>query len=70
LYPNYLIVLNFPGWLVCMIFDPRESPPQLATKLTGMLIPILSGLFWTLLVLLFVKLWKIFEGYVHKPANS
>jgi hypothetical protein len=27
-------VLNFPGWLVVMIFDPRESPMLPATRLT------------------------------------
>jgi hypothetical protein len=62
-------VLNFPGWLVIMIFDPRESPKPPATKLTDTLIPIVSGLFWTLLVLLFVKLWRIFAGFVHKTAK-
>jgi glucuronate isomerase len=63
-------VLNFPGWLVVMIVDPRESPMLPATKLTDTLIPILSGLFWALLVLLFVKLWRIFGGCVHKSAKS
>ncbi len=63
-------VLNFPGWLVVTIFDPRESPMQPATKLTDILIPILSGLFWTLLALLLVKLWRIFRGHIHKPAKS
>ena len=62
-------VLNFPGWLVVMICDPRESQAQLATRLTDVLIPILSGLFWTLLAVLFVKLWRIFGGYVQKPAR-
>jgi hypothetical protein len=63
-------LLNFPGWLVFMIFDPRESPAHLATKVTDTLIPTLSGIFSTLLALLLMKLWRIFRGYVHKPANS
>jgi hypothetical protein len=62
-------VLNFPGWLVVMIFAPRESPAHLATKLTDTLIPILSGLFWAMLALLLMKLRRIFRGYVHKPAD-
>ena len=63
-------VLNFPGWLLVMICDPRESPAHLATRLTDTLIPMLSGLFWTLPVLLLMKLCKIFRGRVHKPAKS
>jgi hypothetical protein len=63
-------LLNFPGWLVVMIFDLRESPAHLATRMTDTLIPTLSGLFWTLLSFLLMKLWRIFRGYVHKPANS
>jgi hypothetical protein len=63
-------LLNLPGWLVVIMFDPTESPLPLATKLTDTLIPILSGLFWTLLALLLVKLWRIGRDYVHKPAKS
>jgi hypothetical protein len=62
--------LNFPGWLVVTIFDTRKSPAHLATKLTDTLIPILSGLFWTLLALLLIKLRRIFRGSAHKPVKS
>jgi hypothetical protein len=73
LYPwldTLTVVLNLPGWLVVIIFDARESPKPVATTLTDTLIPILSGLFWALLVFLFVKLWRIIGGYVHKLAKS
>ena len=63
-------VLNFPGWLVVMMLGPTEAPAHLSTKLTDTLIPTLSGLFWTLLALLLVKLWRILGGYVRKPAKS
>lgn len=73
LYPllgHLAVVLNFPGWLVVTVFDPWESPAQLATKLTDTLVPILSGLFWVLLVVLFVTLSNVFGKYVRWPDNS
>src|SRR5438309_11587959 len=41
------IVVTFPGWFIVMMV----SENQLATKLTDILIPILSGLFWGLLII-------------------
>jgi hypothetical protein len=50
------LALSIPGWLIVTMFDPRET--QLANRLTDILIPFVSGLFWTSLALLVVKLFK------------
>ncbi len=63
-------LLNFPGWLVVMLFDPRQSPKPLANSMTDALIPTVSAFSWTLLAYLFVKLWKFLHRYVHARANS
>ena len=62
------LALTLPGWFVVQTFDLRE--PQLATKLTDILIPLLSGLIWGLLVLVVLKLAQILREYVRAHKSG
>jgi hypothetical protein len=62
------LVLNIPGWFIVGMFD--KSQAQLATKLTDVLIPLLSGLIWGLVALLALKLSKTLWKYAHPFDRS
>jgi hypothetical protein len=63
------MVLFVPGWFIVGMLD--NSQTQLATKLTDILIPVLSGLIWGSLALIIPNFSKMLRKYVHGlPGTS
>ncbi len=59
------IVIDIPGWFIVAGFKAND----LATRLTDILIPILSGAFWGLLVILVTKLIKLLLRYARPKVR-
>src|SRR5713226_8653084 len=60
------LVVTIPGWFIVTLV----RSDQLATKLTDILIPILSGAVWGLLAILVAKLTKLLLRYTRATVPT
>jgi hypothetical protein len=60
-----ILAMDLPGWFIVSMFSRGGQ----GTRITDILIPLVSGAFWGLLVILVAKLMRLLLRYARPPAS-